>query len=304
MEFFPGISLAILCSWFGVTRQAYYQHKKYVNQELIKETIVLELVQDIRSRHKRMGGRKLYSELTSQLESLGVKIGRDCFFDLLRRNKLLVKPRKSYHITTNSKHWMRKYPNLIKGIEPLGPNHILVSDITYWKARNRHYYISFVTDSYSKMILGFNVAESMEAIESVKALKMALKQVPSNVTGIIHHSDRGSQYCSSQYIKILNSRGMLVSMTENGDPLENAVAERVNGIIKGEYLFDYEIKNLAEAKNVLRSVVQLYNEERPHLSLNNMKPKNVHNEELNIEIKRLWKNYYKSYYKKEEPELT
>lgn len=251
------------------------------------------MVNDIRSRHKKMGGRKLYSELNSTFEEYGIKLGRDRFFGLLRTNNLLIKRRRSYHITTNSNHWMRKYPNLINDIDPLGPNHILVSDITYWKAKHKHFYISFITDIFSKAILGFNVAGTMEAMESVKALKMALKQVPKNASGIIHHSDRGSQYCSSEYVKVLNKRGIKISMTESGDPLENSVAERVNGIIKGEYLFDYEIRSLSEAKKILNSVVKLYNEERPHMSLNNMKPEDVHKGNLDREIKRLWKNYYK-----------
>ena len=294
------ISIAVLCSWFGITRQAYYQHKKQLQLNAVEESIVLDMVLDIKSRHKKMGGRKLYSELKSKFDIHDIKMGRDGLFDLLRANKLLVKSRKRYHITTNSKHWMRKYPNLIRDIEPLGPNHILVSVITYWKAREKNFYISFITDAYSKMILGANVAETMEAIESVKALKMALKCINSNASGIIHHSDRGSQYCCSEYIKVLKNRDIKISMTENGDPLENAIAERVNGIIKGEYLFDYEINSLAEAKKVLESVVRLYNEERPHLSLNNMKPLAVYHNKIDREMKRLWKNYYKNQPEKEE----
>lgn len=242
-----------------------------------------------------MGGRKLYSELKSEFKSHQIKLGRDGFFDLLSANNLLIKRRKSYHKTTNSKHWMKKYPNLIKDVEPMGSNHILVGDITYWKTKTKHFYISFITDAYSKMILGANVAETMEAVESAKALKTALRAIDKNVTGIIHHSDRGSQYCSSEYVKILKKRKIKISMTENGDPLENAIAERINGIIKGEYLFDYEINTLSRAKKVLNSVVKLYNEERPHLSLNNMKPRDVYNNETDREIKRLWKNYYKNY---------
>lgn len=266
----------------------------------IEESIVLDMVLDIKSRHKKMGGRKLYSELKSKLDIHDIKMGRDALFDLLRANKLLVKSRKRYHITTNSKHWMRKYPNLIRDIEALGPNHILVSDITYWKVREKNFYISFITDAYSKMILGANVAETMETIESVKALRMALKYIDPKASGIIHHSDRGSQYCCSEYVKVLKKRNIKISMTENGDPLENAIAERVNGIIKGEYLFDYEINSLAEAKNVLESVVRLYNEERPHLSLNNMKPAAVYHNKADREIKRLWKNYYKNQLEKKE----
>lgn len=224
-----------------------------------------------------------------------IKMGRDAFFDLLSDHNLLIKQRKRYHITTNSKHWMKKYPNLIKGVEPLGPNHIWVSDITYWKTKAGNYYISFITDAYSRKIVGYQVAETMEAIESVIALRMAIKTLSSEMNGLIHHSDRGSQYCSSVYVNILKKRGVKISMTENGDPLENAIAERINGIIKGEYLFDYEILNISKAKEVLQSVVKLYNEERPHSSIGNATPLQVHENCTDIEIKRLWKNYYKTH---------
>jgi transposase InsO family protein len=289
-----GISIAGLCSWFGVTRQAYYQSKDRVMYDLIAQGILLDKIADIRIDHKRMGGRKLFFKLDGFMTEHGIKMGRDAFFDLLRDQNLLVKQRKRYHITTNSKHWMKKYPNLIKDAEPLGPNHIWVSDITYWKTKAGHYYISFITDAYSRKIVGYHVADTMEAVESVTALKMALKTLNPDVTGLIHHSDRGSQYCSSLYVKTLEKRGVKISMTENGDPLENAIAERVNGIIKGEYLFDYEIKSLSKAKEILKSVVKLYNEERPHLSLGNAVPSQVHDNNTDMEIKRLWKNYYQT----------
>ena len=221
-------------------------------------------------------------------------MGRDAFFDLLRDNKLLIKQRKRHHVTTNSNHLMKKYPNLIKDIEPLGPNHVWVSDITYWKTKGGHYYISFITDAYSRKIVGYHVADTMEAIESATALKMAIKTLKISAEGLIHHSDRGSQYCSSMYVSMLKKEGIKISMTENGDPLENAIAERINGIIKGEYLFDYLIKTLLNAKEVLKSVVKLYNEDRPHSSIGNAVPSQVHNNDTDIEIKRLWKNYYQS----------
>jgi putative transposase len=135
----------------------------------------------------------------------------------------------------------------------------------------------------------------MEAVESVAALKMAIKTLKPGAEGLIHHSDRGSQYCSSAYVNLLKKNGIKISMTENGDPLENAIAERVNGIIKGEYLFDYEIKTLSKAKEILKSVVKLYNEDRPHSSIGNAAPSQVHENDTDIEIKRLWKNYYKTH---------
>jgi transposase InsO family protein len=292
---FKVISLANLCSWFGLTRQAYYQSKNRVEKDLIEQEILLDKIGDIRKDHKRLGGRKLFFKLETFMDEHNIKMGRDAFFDLLRDNKLLVKQRKSHHVTTNSNHWMKKYPHLIKDIEPIGPNHIWVSDITYWKTKGGHYYISFITDAYSRKIVGYHVADTMEAIESATALKMAIKTLKISAKGLIHHSDRGSQYCSSMYVNILKKEGIKISMTENGDPLENAIAERINGIIKGEYLFDYLIKTLLNAKEVLKSVVKLYNEDRPHSSIGNAVPSKVHNNDTDIEIKRLWKNYYQPY---------
>lgn len=289
---FKVISLANLCSWFGLTRQAYYQSKNRVEKDLIEQEILLDKIGDIRKDHKRLGGRKLFFKLETFMHEHNIKMGRDAFFDLLRENKLLIKQRKRHHVTTNSNHWMKKYPNLIKDIEPLGPNHVWVSDITYWKTKGGHYYISFITDAYSRKIVGYHVADTMEAIESATALKMAIKTLKISAEGLIHHSDRGSQYCSSMYVNMLKKEGIKISMTENGDPLENAIAERINGIIKGEYLFDYLIKTLLNAKEVLKSVVKLYNEDRPHSSIGNAVPSQVHNNDTDIEIKRLWKNYY------------
>jgi len=292
---FKGISLANLCAWFGLTRQAYYQSKNRVEKDLIEQEILLDKIGDIRKDHKRLGGRKLFFKLEAFMDEHNIKMGRDAFFDLLRDNKLLVKQRKSHHVTTNSNHWMKKYPHLIKDIEPIGPNHVWVSDITYWKTKGGHYYISFITDAYSRKIVGYHVADTMEAIESATALKMAIKTLKISAKGLIHHSDRGSQYCSSIYVNILKKEGIKISMTENGDPLENAIAERINGIIKGEYLFDYLIKTLLNAKEVLKSVVKLYNEDRPHSSIGNAVPSKVHSNDTDIEIKRLWKNYYQPY---------
>ena len=223
-ENFKSVGLADLCSWFGVTRQAYYQSKKRVLQDLIEQEILLDRISNIRKDHKRLGWRKLFYKLEDFMNEHNIKMGRDAFFDLLREHNLLIKQRKRYHVTTNSNHWMKKYPNLIKDVEPLGPNHIWVSDITYWKTKGGHYYISFITDAYSRKIVGYHVADTMEAIESIAALKMAIKTLNPEATGLIHHSDRGSQYCSSGYVKTLKNKGIKISMTENGDPLENAIA--------------------------------------------------------------------------------
>lgn len=237
-----------------------------------------------------MGGRKLYDLLEDFMLNHQIKMGRDAFFDLLAANRLLVRRRKRKIHTTNSFHWLRKYPNLIKDFIPIKANQLWVSDITYWKIETGFLYISFITDAFSHKIVGYQVAETLEAVESVKALKEALKDLTSPVESLIHHSDRGIQYCSSEYVKLLQDKGIKISMTENGDPLENAIAERVNGIIKGEYLECYQINNLTEAKTLLDQVIQLYNEERPHMSIGSMKPSHVHL--TNQKTEKLWKNYY------------
>jgi len=219
------------------------------------------------------------------------KIGRDAFFDILGENNLLIKSRKKRRvITTMSFHWLRKYPNLIVNFTATAANQLWVSDITYWKIKESFIYISFITDVYSHKIVGFHVAETLETI---KALKKALSDLRSEShSQLVHHSDRGVQYCSHKYVKLLQDNDVKISMTESGDPLENAVAERINGIIKEEYLQDYMVRNIKEAKQVLKFVVGLYNEERPHNSISNLVPNQVH-ENKNIKTERLWKNYYK-----------
>jgi len=212
---------------------------------------------NIRKYHQRMGTKKLYDKLQSF-------------------------------------HWLRKYPNLIREFTPTAPNQLWVSDITYWKIETGYVYISFITDAYSHKIVGCHVAETLESVETIQALKMALSGLlkePESHFQLIHHSDRGVQYCHHKYVKLLQDYYIKISMTESGDPLENAVAERVNGIIKEEYLQYYTVKNIKEAKKVLDFVVKLYNEDRPHNSIGNLLPSQVHEEKIKTE--KLWKNYYK-----------
>ena len=249
----------------------------------------------IRQKHKRMGTRKLYELLDPFMLEHCIKIGRDGLFNLLAANQMLVRKRKSRVQTTQSGHWLRKYPNLIKDFIPGNIEQLWVSDITYWKINTDAYlYISLITDAYSRKIVGYNVGETMEAIESVKALRMALASLGEDAVSLqlIHHSDRGIQYCSNKYVKLLQDKGIRISMTENGDPLENAIAERINGILKEEYLIHYATNNLEEAKKHLNNAIQLYNNERPHMSISNLTPNKLH-KNLTINHQRLWKNYYK-----------
>jgi putative transposase len=237
-----------------------------------------------------MGGRKLYELLEPFMLDHHIKMGRDALFDLLVANNLLIKRKKRKVHTTQSFHWLRKYPNLIRDMRPSQPNQLWVSDITYWKITSGHLYISFVTDAYSRKIVGYHVADTLESIETIKALSVAIEQSTKPLKNLIHHSDRGIQYCSSGYVSLLRKHGMIISMTENGDPLENAIAERINGIIKGEYLENYEVNTLKVAKQLLERVVEVYNNERPHMSIGNLTPSQVH--EGLAKGEKLWKSYY------------
>lgn len=289
---FSRIGLARLCGWFGVTRQAYYQNSWKAVDVSIKEELVLNEVKKIRNNHRRMGTRKLHDKLKPFMKEHQIKLGRDALFDLLSANHMLIRKRKRKVQTTQSYHWLRKYSNLIRDFTPTSPNQLWVSDITYWQIETGYVYISFITDAYSHKIVGFHVAETLESVETIQALKMALSCLKPNLEyQLIHHSDRGVQYCHHKYVKLLQDNKINISMTENGDPLENAIAERVNGIIKEEYLQDYTVKNIKEARQVLSFVVKLYNEERPHNSIGNNVPNFVH-ENKDIETKKLWKNYY------------
>lgn len=293
-EYFPRIGLAKLCGWFGVTRQAYYKNNWEGVTITLEEELIIQQVKAIRKNHRVMGGRKLYDLLRPFIAEHQIKLGRDALFKILSANGLLVRKRKSRVRTTNSYHWMRMYPNIIKGVVPTAPNQLWVSDITYWKIRNnQHLYISFITDAYSHQIVGYHVAETLATIETIKALNMALSTLKNTTElNLIHHSDRGLQYCSNTYVSLLKKRNIQISMTESGDPLDNAIAERINGIIKEEYLLNHVVKNLKQAKQLLKSVINLYNNERPHMSIGNLTPNTIHYSQNPIETKKLWKNYY------------
>ena len=290
---FSHIGLVKLCGWFGITRQAYYNHWWKSFEVVNQQHIIVDRVKEIRENHPRLGTRKLFDLLQSFFKEHQIKMGRDAFFNVLYINHLLVRKRKRKISTTNSYHRFRKYPNLIREFIPTAINQLWVSDITYWKIGEKHVYISFITDAYSHKIVGYYVAQTLETIESIQALKMALNSLKTEPTHLIHHSDRGIQYCSNSYVKLLQDYDIKISMTENGDPLENAIAERINGIIKEEYIHNYQVINLKEAKELLKAVVDLYNNERPHMSISNLTPNQVHESTEKLKLNKLWKNYYK-----------
>ena len=273
-----------------MTRQAYYQHYWQKEEASFEQELVIKEVLRIRKTHKKMGCRKLLVKLEAFMFDHQIKMGRDALFDLLAANQLLIRRRNRRVSTTYSSHWLRKYPNLIREFVADGINQLWVSDITYWRFKDKFLYISFITDVFSHKIVGYYLSESLEAESSIHALQMALDQLKQPVEGLIHHSDRGIQYCCKEYVKLLQDNSIAISMTENGDPLENALAERINGIIKGEYLDCYEVNSIQEANELLIQVVNLYNQERPHMSIGNKTPEEVH--QTNQKTDRLWKNYY------------
>jgi putative transposase len=229
----------------------------------------------IRCQMPRLGTRKLYFLMQEELMRLDIKLGRDVLFNFLRAENLLIKPKRSYVKTTNSKHWMRRYPNLIKDIEINRPEQLWVSDITYIKTEAGNEYLSLITDAYSKKIMGYELLDNLSSNGPLKALELALKNRKYK-HNLIHHSDRGLQYCSTEYVELLKSNNIKISMTENGDPYENAIAERVNGILKYEFLIIDGFKNHIQAMKVIAESIGIYNESRPHMSCNMLTPNKAH----------------------------
>jgi transposase InsO family protein len=209
-----------------------------------------------------------------------IKLGRDALFAFLRKEHLLVTPRKSYTKTTNSKHWLKKHPNLLKETEVNRPEQIFVSDITYLKAKEKTYYLSLVTDAYSRKIMGHNLSRGMEAESVAIALDEAIK-AKLTTEKTIHHSDRGLQYASNIYQQKLKNAHMIPSMTDGYDCYQNALAERMNGILKQEFLF-VGCQNYKELRTVVKESIEIYNSERPHLSLNMKTPNSVHKKAVRL----------------------
>lgn len=281
--------MSSLCTLAGYTRQAFYGFGKQQSKEVFQEELIVQQVLKHRELQPKIGTRKLLVLMQSFAAQHQISLGRDAFFDLLREHQLLIKRRKRKVQTTFSKHRYQKYKNLIRDFEPASPNLLWVSDITYIVVGGGFAYLSLITDAYSKKITGFYLSETLEASGSVRALEMALKGC-KDVSRLIHHSDRGVQYCCNDYVAILNREKIKISMTENGDPLENAIAERVNGILKEELLAtSYSSFELAQ-KGIAKAV-SVYNSLRPHSSCDMLTPQAAH--QKTGTLKKHWKNYYK-----------
>ena len=262
------------CTLFGIDRQVYYRKikRRIIKQD--KAQLVVQLVLEIRTQMPRIGAKKLYYLLGNDLKTL--KIGRDKFIEILRANHLLIILKRSYHITTNSHHRFRKHKNQLLDLQINQPEQVWVSDITYIGKREKPCYLSLITDAYSKKIVGYNVSDNLNTESSLVALRVALKQRKNKETPLIHHSDRGLQYCANEYQKLLSKNQIQPSMTQNSDPYENAVAERINGILKHEFYIDKYNKDLPIMKQIIKETVNIYNQKRPHLSNHMLTPNQMH----------------------------
>ena len=284
----PKMSVDAICALFGKTRQAYYQRLGYQYQEAAEESIILDLIAELRKDMGRMGGRKLWHEIN---EAHPKMISRDKLFDILDKYHLKVHRRKRTVRTTWSESWLHRFPNLVKDLILTAANQVWVSDITYIETETGFVYLHLVTDAYSKKIMGWCLSPSLHADATISALQMAIRNAGCDLKGLIHHSDRGCQYCCEKYVKLLQNNGIEISMTQDGDPRDNAIAERLNGILKTEWLYDDHFIGFDDAYRRVAEVINLYNNKRPHLSLNYKTPAEAHLE--TGEQKRVWKNYCK-----------
>ncbi len=257
-----------------MSRQVYYRAIRSNKQRQQTAKRVIELVNQVRMDMPRLGTRKLYHILQQELKELSV--GRDALFTILRANKMLIKPNRSYHITTNSHHRFRKHKNSIKSIVIDKPEQVWVADITYVGNRENPMYLSLITDAYSKKIMGCYLSNTLETEASTKALKQGIKNRIYLKNKLIHHSDRGLQYCSDQYQKVLSKNAITCSMTESYDPYQNAVAERINGILKHEFLMNTKNISIKLMKKIVQQSIEIYNNRRPHWSCNMLTPEQMH----------------------------
>jgi len=269
------MSISDLCKEARMSRQNFYKSRKVRQRNDVDELLVKRLVEAERAMQPRLGGLKLHSMLRDKLEAEDVSLGRDRFFEVLRSQALLLEPLPKAPRTTNSEHSLPVFRNLVKDMELTSPNQVWISDITYIRTREDFAYLSLITDKYSRKVVGYHLGKTLETKDTLKALKMALDELPEGAKPI-HHSDRGSQYCSHEYVNQLKEHGLDISMTEVDHCAENAQAERMNGILKQEYFLNYEFKTVAQASKAVDEAVYLYNTRRPHRSLKLRTPEQAH----------------------------
>lgn len=264
-----------LCGFFERTRQAFYKQTRQGLQLELWDQRILDEVKAIRRRQPRVGTRKLHRMVNKQLHADGIAVGRDHLFALLRAQNLLIRRRRHAKQTTNSRHRFKKYGNLIGGLKLTRPNQVYVSDITYIETHEGFCYLALITDAYSRKIVGYDLSRSLSLEGSLRALQRAVSEL-SGPIDLIHHSDRGIQYCSHAYVALLATHGIRISMTEEQHVYENAKAERVNGILKNEFLLGDFLSSYEVARKLVAEAIQIYNDERLHLSLDYQTPAMVH----------------------------
>lgn len=257
------------------SRQSYYKVFASKVKQSNDQSALHSLVQPIRHIMPRVGGKKLYFMIQPNMSEKRIKIGRDRFFKWLKHNDLLISPKKRYVNTTQSHHRFWIYDNLTRTVNLTQSNQLWVSDITYLRTWEGFCYLALITDAYSRKIVGFDVSDSLELDGCVRALKSAF-QAASNLSQLLHHSDRGIQYCSSQYTALLKQRGIKISMAAKGNCYENALAERINGILKDEFNLDTKFKTKQQAIEAVRQSVYIYNTYRPHWNLKLKTPESCH----------------------------
>lgn len=283
------IGWARLCRLFGKSRQAYYDHLWRHSDESMQETLIIELVRAQRISLPRIGGNKLLAMLNEEFNSHHIAIGRDRFFRLLSEHDLLIKPKKKHVRTTCSWHHYKKWPNLIQHLQPNAPEQLWVSDITYLRTDNGFIYLSLITDAYSRKIVGYHLSQYLRAQGCIIALNKALSSLKTTPPpALIHHSDRGIQYCCDAYVDILLNNNIRISMTQSGSPYDNAIAERVNGILKTELELDATFKSYSQAIAAVHQAIDVYNRLRPHLSCSNLTPMQAH--QASGALKKHWKS--------------
>lgn len=275
-----------ICHIFGITRQSYYKHNQFQEERSMEESIILQMISKIRKNHRYMGVKKIYFMIQPELLEHSIKIGRDGIYSIMSQNGLLIRKRRRKAITTNSNHGNRIYDNKIMDMEVTRPNQLLVGDITYIPYITGFLYLSLITDAYSRKVLGYHLSRTLETTGTKKALEMALLGIERG-DGIIHHSDRGTQYSSKEYTDILKEKGISISMSRRAEPTDNPIAERINGIIKHEYLKGQSLKSLDKAKEIVCRAINLYNNERPHFSCGMLTPSEAYKGDT--VLTNLWK---------------
>lgn len=267
-------SIEQTCQCYDLHRDAYYKFKHRKRKKEAIANCVIELVKTERIVQSRVGTRKLYKELKTAFDAEGLKVGRDKLFAILREYEMLIRRKKASCKTTDSYHRFHKYKNLVKNMEVTAPNQVWVADITYIRTINGFCYLALITDMYSRKIVGYDISDSLELKGCLRAFKMAIKQARPKA-GLVHHSDRGIQYCSNQYVNELKKRNVCISMTEENHCYENAIAERVNGILKDEFYLDQCFFNTKFASIATKNAIDIYNNKRLHISLGYKTPNRV-----------------------------